>query len=45
MGQTVKQKMIAISKKNEGISRIPFGELMGSNPPIPPKAKPKPKKK
>jgi len=45
MGQTVKQKMIAVSKKNEGTPRIPFGELMRSNPPLPPKAKPKPKKK
>jgi len=43
MGQTVKQKMIAVSKKAEGTPRIPFGQLMRSNPPMP--KKPKPKKK
>ena len=41
MGQTIKQKMIAKSKKQEETPRIPFGELMRSNPPIPTKAKTK----
>lgn len=32
MGQTIKQKMIAKSKKAEENIRVPFGALFNSNP-------------
>jgi hypothetical protein len=43
MGQTTKQKMIAISKKAADTTRVPFGALLKSNPQLP--SKPKHKKK
>jgi hypothetical protein len=42
MGQTVKQKMIAKSKKaEEHKTRVPFGALLPSNPPLATKPKKK----